>query len=199
MPYGDNTALKYDPFEEIYALRYEAYLDNDSIDANSERLFFDEYDYTNNCVSFVEYREGLAAGSIRACVYNPDLPHMPIPAMDVYSEELSHSIGMNKIFIEANKLVIKPQFQNLNRSIVISLFKQVFDYALELNAEYLLAAPRPEQVKLYKYMLFKPIAGIKAYPHLKFQTTLLACELETARAEVRNNPRLKVLKQLGFG
>jgi len=184
--------------QDIYELRYRAYIDNGSIDANLSETVVDNYDGAENCKSFIEYIDDQPAGSIRACVYQPSKPHLRIPAMDNYEKEIRHKFGSNTILIEANKFTIGPQYQKCMRALKYKLLRRVFDEALKVNAEFLLGAPRPTQARFYKHLFFEPISGVKQSKINKFKTMLLACPLANARKEIRENPKYHNLRAIGF-
>ena len=182
----------------IFELRYTAYLDKASIRENADRMFSDPYDGAPNCHSFIEYVEGMPAGSIRACVYEPQKPHLIIPAQELFADEMEQHIGHDTCVVESNKFVVHPMFQNKAMRLKFTLFKNVFDKALEIGADYLVTSPRATQVDFYRSMQFEPISGIKRSLALDFDVVLMACNLKKARKLVNTDPKYKTLRRFGL-
>jgi len=184
--------------EEVFEVRYQAYQNNNSIDKNDEEKFVDEYDSAPNCVSHLEYCKGLPAGSIRACVYDPSYAVNTVPAMDIFSPEIEREIGWNSVFVESNKFVIHPQFQNRGYRTKLSLFKFIFGLAQKAKADYIITCVREEHAEFYERLLFSRISDSKRYPHLKFDTVLLACSLRDAGLRAGKISNSCMLKRFGI-
>ena len=182
----------------IFELRYTAYLDKASIKENAEHIFTDPYDNAPNCHSFIEYIEGMPAGSIRACLYEPSNPHLKIPAQELFPAEMEAHIGNDTCVVESNKFVVHPMFQNRAMRLKFTLFKNVFDKAIEIGADYLVTSPRATQVDFYRGMQFEPISGVKRSLALDFDVVLMACDLNKARRLVATDPKYKTLRRFGL-
>lgn len=184
--------------QQIYEIRYNAYLAKDSIERNDDGTFTDSYDDAINCQSHVEYFEGMPAGAIRACIYSPEFPDLTIPAQELFPNEVEAHIGSDKCFVESNKFVIHPMFQNRAIRLKFALFSFVFETALRHDADYIITSPRATQTDFYKSMLFTPISGVKKSLALNFDVVLMACDLKAARSIVKTNPKYKTLKRFGL-
>ncbi|WP_262690628.1 N-acyl amino acid synthase FeeM domain-containing protein [Kordiimonas aestuarii] len=184
--------------QEIFELRYTAYLDKASIKENSNGAFSDPYDMAPNCHSFIEYIEGMAAGSIRACVYEPLKPHLGIPAQELFPEEMEAHLGLESAVVESNKFVVHPTFQHKALRLKFKLFKNVFDKALEIGADYIVTSPRATQIDFYRGMQFEPISSVKRSLALDFDVVLMACNLNKARKLVATDPKYKTLRRFGL-
>lgn len=182
----------------IFELRYTAYLDKASIKENANHMFSDPYDEAPNCHSFIEYVEGMPAGSIRACVYDPSSPHLTIPAQELFPDEVEACIGRDTRIVESNKFVVHPMFQNRAMRLKFTLFKNVFDKAIEIGADYLITSPRATQVDFYRGMQFEAISGVKRSLALDFDVVLMACDLNKARKLVATDPKYKTLRRFGL-
>ncbi len=160
--------------EDVFSVRYRAYVANDSIDANQTKRFFDEYDRMDNCQSYLTYLGNNIVGSIRACTFIPG-QNEDIPAMEIFEQEIKDNIGIDKPFVESNKFVVVPEFQRRGGVRArFHLFQNAVSSALEVGADRMITAVRPEHVRFYKIFHCQPISKIKSYPHLKFDTVLLA-------------------------
>ncbi|WP_417451102.1 N-acyl amino acid synthase FeeM domain-containing protein [Kordiimonas sp.] len=184
--------------QEIFELRYTAYLDKASIAANEQAAFTDPYDGAPNCHSFIEYIEGMPAGSIRACVYHPEKPHLGIPAQELFPDEMEAHIAPGASVVESNKFVVHPTFQHKALRLKFKLFKNVFDKALAVGADYIVTSPRASQIDFYRGMQFEPISGVKRSLALDFDVVLMACDLGRARKLVASDPKYKTLRRFGL-
>jgi|GEM_PF-3082149 len=181
-----------------YQIRYQAYLDRASITANSTQTFTDDYDDTPNCLTHVEFIEGAPAGSIRACIYDPLRPDLTVPAQELCPLEVENALDQKSKFVESNKFVVHPSYQHKAMALKFSLFRYVFDIAIEIGADYILTSPRATQTDFYERMLFKPISGVKRSLALDFDVVLMACDLRIAREKVRTDRRFAMLKRFGL-
>ncbi|VUD56541.1 hypothetical protein TDB9533_02197 [Thalassocella blandensis] len=163
--------------DRVYSMRYRSYSADDYISKCETKKFMDEYDPMPNCTSYLTYFEKKAIGSIRSCIFDPKCEINRVPVMDVFESELGDIVGYDKTFIEANKFVIDPSFQRKGGvKARFSIYKNIADSILENNAKYLVAGIRPEHIKFYRMLNFKPMSDVKSYPHLKFLTLLVVCE-----------------------
>ena len=160
-------------------LRYQAYLDNNSIGANSKKIFYDQFDLSSNCHSHIEYINGTPAAAIRACVLDPKQKHNSIPAMEIFAKEIESVSEENDVIVETNKFVIDPLFQSRGLRLKFNLFSFIFKMAYRVNANYIVVAVRQQHAKFYKCMNFFPISGVKKYPGLNFKTVLLLHRFNT--------------------
>lgn len=161
--------------DRVYSMRYRSYSAKNYIEENSSGKFIDEYDGVKHNPCFLAYHENKAIGAIRACVFDPALG-MPIPAMEVFDDEIKNSIGYDKVFVEGNKFVIDPSFQRKGGiQARLLLVGTVVEEAVRRNAYYILVAVRPAHVKFYEMLGAKAVSDAKSYPHLSFKTVLMVC------------------------
>jgi hypothetical protein len=168
--------------DHVFSLRYESYSAEDYIEKNVSRRFMDEFDGTPNCDSFLVYFKKKLIGSIRSCIYFPDQEHR-IPVMDVFERELQENVGMDKTMIEANKFVVHPDFQRQGGvKARFTIYRNIIESAIREKANCIVVAVRPAHVKFYRMFYMEPVSDAKSYPHLNFQTVLMAChDIEAAR------------------
>ncbi len=161
--------------DQVYALRYRAYMAENYIEPNNTERFFDEFDHEANCRSFLTYCGRELVGSIRSCIYDPE-DDKDVPVMEIFDRELRREVGYEKPFVEANKFVIAPEFQRRGGIRArFNMYKNIVNTVFEKGADTIVVAVRPSHVKFYKMLFFSQISDAKSYPHLKFKTVLLAC------------------------
>lgn len=161
--------------DDVYALRYRAYFADGYIESNNTERFFDRYDHLPKNFSYLTYYDGEIAGSIRASLYDPKTPY-DLPAMEIYSDEIRNSVGLENSIVESNKFVIAPEFQRRGGlRLRLALVLNMVNAAVEHHAPTIITAVRKEHLRLYKSFSFEAISKAKKYPLLKFETVLLAC------------------------
>ncbi|WP_086931365.1 N-acyl amino acid synthase FeeM domain-containing protein [Agarilytica rhodophyticola] len=168
--------------DRVYSMRYRSYSSEGYINRNNSEKFIDSYDALPNCTSYLMYRNGKAMASIRACRYDPK-ENIPIPCMEIFKQELAQNIGLDVPFVEVNKFVVDPRFQRYGgKHARLMLFSSIVEETYKYNVQNVVIAVRPEHVNFYKMFYCKTISDVKAYPHLNFETVLMACtDVERAR------------------
>lgn len=177
--------------QKVYALRYRAYRAVEAILPNQQESFSDEYDLLPNISSYLLRKNGgIAVGSIRACMYSPQLQNR-IPAFDVYYDEIKTNMGLDKVIVESTRYVVDPDFQTNTMHHSIYLFKAIFLHVALTNADYLIAAVRNKHVYFYKKLLkMVPISDSKLYPNFNFTSAVLlvANAKEAVANAIKNIP-----------
>ncbi len=175
-PVYHSIAADGDLLGQVYAMRYQSYYAQGYIAKNSTESFIDEYDEFPNSTSFLIYSGSKALGSIRTSVFDPQV-RLSVPTMEVFYTEIGAHLGFNSPFVEANKFVVNPGFQQRGGVRArFHIFRNIVEKAIESGSESIITAVRPEHVKFYDLLYFYPISKIKNYPHLSFKTILLVCE-----------------------
>lgn len=170
-------------------MRYQAYLDNNSIGENAEQIFYDKFDLRRNCHSQIEYINGNPAAAIRACVLDPSKNVNEIPAMEIFAKEIESFTNENDICVESNKFVIHPCYQAKIIRLKFKLFNFIYDLAIKKKASFILSAVREEHIRFYQSMNFHPVSSAKKYPGLNFKTTLLVNNLHSSQETLNSLPR----------
>ena len=168
--------------DHVFSIRYESYSAEDYIEKNPAKRFMDEFDGTPNCDSFLVFFKKKLIGSIRSCVYYPGEEHR-IPVMDVFERELNENVGMDQTVVEANKFVVHPDFQRQGGvKARFTIYRNIIESAIREKARCIVVAVRPAHVKFYRMFHMQPVSDAKSYPHLNFQTVLMAChDIDAAR------------------
>ncbi|MFT5082756.1 MAG: hypothetical protein ACI9Y1_000787 [Lentisphaeria bacterium] len=181
-----SIAAKGPMLDRVYSMRYRSYSEEGYIEKSSSKKFMDEFDSLPSCTSYLTYFGKKAIGSVRASVYTP-ANGGDVPAMEVFEKEIRDNVDMDKPFVETNKFVIDPSFQKSGGVRArFNIFKNIAEEAVKCDASSVIIAVRPEHVKFYRLLLFKPISGSKKYPHLAFDTVLLMCNEKSAIQKVVN-------------
>ncbi len=170
-----SIAAKGPMLDRVYSMRYRSYSAKDYIEKNETHRFMDQYDSKSNCTSFLTYYKNRPFGSVRTCVFNPELQNT-VPVMEVFGKEIGEAIGYRSTFVEANKLVIDPSFQDKAGVVArLNIYENIVNTIVEHDAKYLVAGIRTEHIKFYKFMHFDVMSEERSYPELNFKTVLVIC------------------------
>lgn len=170
-----SLAAKGPMLDRVYSMRYKSYSAKDYIEKNASHKFMDEYDAKPNCTSFLTYYKNKPFGSVRTCVFNPELQNS-VPVMEVFGNEIGNAIGYDSTLIEANRLVIDPSFQDKAGAVArMHVYENIVTSIIAHDAKYLIAGIRTEHIKFYKFMHFDVMSEERAYPLLNFKTVLVIC------------------------
>jgi len=88
--------------ETIFRLRYQAYLRDGSISANSTKSFSDPYDEMGNVFLFGLYIDGDLASSVRIHVASKDQP--VFPSLEVFPDILRPELDAGKVIVDPTRL-----------------------------------------------------------------------------------------------
>ena len=161
--------------DDVFALRYRAYLADGYIGENTRKRFFDDFDYEPNCRSFLTHYGQELVGSIRTCLWTPG-QQLEIPAMEIFDEEIRREVGYDKRIMETNKFVVSPEFQRRGGIRArFSIYRSALSVVHEEDVDVVVIAVREEHIRFYRMLGFGQISDVRAYPHLNFNTALLAC------------------------
>jgi hypothetical protein len=89
--------------EQIFRLRYEAYLREGAIAPNFIKKLSDRFDDAENSWTFGLHIDGNILSSIRICVSSPE--HPITPAVEAFPDFLEREVERGKIIIDPNRFV----------------------------------------------------------------------------------------------
>lgn len=172
--------------DKVFSLRYKSYRNDNYIKENGAEKLIDAYDGKPHCTSYLTYAGPNLLGSIRCCIHNPGATHT-VPAMEGFGKVIEKHVGLDTTFLEVNKFVVNPDFQNLGGiGAKFAIYNNVIGAVDHSESSCVIVAVRPEHVRFYKLMFYKQISGETAYPGLSFKTVLMVCrDLEPAREVIR--------------
>lgn len=161
---------------EAFQLRYRAYRNVGAIDENAEALFRDQYDLMPNSQTGIVYEENVAVASVRACIYSPEHQFLQVPGLEVYRDDIDKSIGLDKVIIESNRLVIDPAKVDSKELFKIP-FRFIILHALKFNADYVMAAVRAKHVPVYQRFLgMHSVSTPKKYPGINVDMIMMVAD-----------------------
>jgi hypothetical protein len=179
--YGYYTVAASSPLEQrmVFATRHEAYLESyPDFSGPGSR---DSYDDQPNCLSYVVYtREGAPVGSIRPCIHSSAFGFLPVPAFDLFQDEVERFIGSHNSIVQSTHFVMLPQARGAELLPKLLLFREVMRTAAEHGADYIMTIVKnsPALLRFYGRMGLSPIGAPKMHPVAKREGALIAARAE---------------------
>lgn len=168
--------------DEIYRLRYRAYLKEGAIEPNRDRKISDRYDDLPNSWIFGVYFEGVLASSLRISVASPE--HPTTPSRSVFPEVMEPALAQGKIIVDPSRFVAEPSPANRFPELPYMTLRLAFLACDYFHADIGLASVRAEHQSFYRRIFMHSVAPLRDYPGLTKQIGLLAIEFPTMRDKV---------------
>lgn len=169
--------------EAIFRLRYEAYLREGAISANSSGTFSDRYDEAPNAYVFGFYIDDRLASSIRIHVASKQNPTSL--TLQAFPDILQPELDAGKVIIDPNRFVADPTLSRLHRGLPYATLRLSMVAAQHFNADIVLAAVRVEHQSFYRRAFDqRVICEPRPYPNLTKPLSLMAIHYPTAVNEL---------------
>jgi hypothetical protein len=169
--------------EDIFRLRYEAYMREKAISPNFARTFHDEYDELPNVWIFGLYFEGELASSIRIHVANREHPRFP--SLETFSDLLEAELEAGKIIVDPTRFVTHQTLSRDLTGLPHLTLRLCWLAAQHFAADHFLVAIRTEHQAFYKRtFMHRLICPARPYPMLKAPISLMTVNQEEAAEQV---------------
>jgi hypothetical protein len=168
--------------DEIYRLRYHAYLNEGAIEANREGRVTDRFDDLPNSWIFGVYFEGALASSLRISVASPEQPDTP--SMSVFPELLGPELASGKVMVDPTRFVADPARANRFPELPYMTLRLAYVACEYFRADLGLASVRAEHQGFYRRVFLNTIAPPRDYPGLTKPISLMAIDFPTMREKV---------------
>lgn len=165
--------------DEIYRLRYRAYLKEKTIPPNREHRISDRFDDLANSWIFGVYYDGVLASSLRISVASPAWPDTP--SMEVFPEALKPELAKGRVMVDPTRFVADPDYADRPVELpymTLRLAHVACDY---FHADLGLASVRSEHQAFYRRAFMHTIAPPRDYPGLTKPICLMAIEFPAMR------------------
>ena len=174
-----------------YRRVYWSYLHREYIEPNPSEMRLSLFNAFPTTVTFVS----VLRGEVIATVTLVPQTGIGLPMDDIYGRELQKLRTAGRKLAEVTMLADR-RLGDFRRSIplVVLMMKRVFDYAtLVLKATDLCITINPRHDAFYeRYLLFKPLGPLRAYPSVKGNPALAKrLDLDAAEDLCRENKRLR--------
>jgi N-acyl-L-homoserine lactone synthetase len=175
--------------EEVFKLRYRAYLAAGLIEENESGSYCDQHDAKPSTYHIAAYDEGRLIGAIRFSVWYATDPASAFPCENVYPEIAALKAKSTGSVIEFSRMAVDPEITNwsyrttLYGALYGALVRAGFIAAKALDAECLLVAARAPLNSFYERMCgFKRMAEPQLYPPGGIPVLLMSVPLSEAEA-----------------
>jgi hypothetical protein len=177
--------------EEVYALRYRAYLSESAIESTPEERFEDKYDRQPNHILWAITEHEKVIGSIRTTWFDPS-QGWSIPEMDGYGDDFRRAIPAGSRVLSGNRFVTEPGRTDSGSLFAMLLLRHHL-YVATVKADHAVAAVRINHLPFYKRILrLERVSEGKQYPGLTSTMFLTACEFKANIDSVyRISPQLR--------
>ena len=170
--------------QEVYALRYRAYLKEGAIQPNRNRRFIDNYDLNRTSLMIgVVNQRGRLVGSIRFAV-QPPISHgimdfRSSPEFNVFPDVVERLEKDDRPIASGARFAIEPD--NPRRSeIALLLMMAQATAARAAGAKWGIATARGSHLHFYRrFLLMEPLCEARRMPNLEYCYTLLGSDLDS--------------------
>src|SRR5579872_6265399 len=177
-------ALDDDDRDEIYRLRYDAYLNEGAIGPSFARRFQDKFDEKDNTWTYGFYIDGQLVSSIRIHVATSALPDMP--ALLSFPEILGPELDAGKVIIDPTRFVIDRRASRIYPELRYVIVRLPFIACEFFGADLLLATVRTEHQAFYRRIFgHELLAPARPYPTLVKPLSLMSLDYGSNKERVQ--------------
>lgn len=168
--------------EEIYNLRYRAYLNEGAIEPNREHRVSDRFDNLPNSWIFGVYLDGTLTSSLRISIASPEWTETP--STSVFPEILTPELARGKIIVDPTRFVADPVRARLFPELPYVTLRLAYVACEYFHADLGLASVRAEHQAFYKRVFLHSISLPRDYPGLTKPICLMAIDFPSMRQKV---------------
>jgi len=169
--------------EEIYNLRYRAYLAEGAIEPRADQRLTDRFDELPNSWLFGVYLDGRLRSSLRVSVATPDNPETP--AVDAFRDLLGPELAKGKVIVDPNRFVADPLSRAEYPELPYLTVRLGYLACGYFNADIGTATVRAEHRAFYRRVFFqKALCEPRPYPTLTKPLCLMAADYLSIRDQV---------------
>jgi hypothetical protein len=169
--------------EEIYRLRYRAYLNEGAIEPNGEERTTDRFDEMPTTWIFGVYIERVLASSIRISLATPE--RWSSPSVDVFPDILNPLLERGKVIVDPTRFVADPNRAKRYPELPYVTVRLGYVACGYFNADIGLATVRAEHRAFYRRVfLQEPVSEPRLFPGLLKPVGLMAADYPAIRERV---------------
>lgn len=169
--------------DEIYRLRYRAYMHEGAIEPRADKRLTDRFDDLPNSWTFGVYIGGILFSSIRISVaasLDDDTP-----AVDAFPDLLKPELARGKVIVDANRFVADPERKDRIPELPYVTVRLGYMACAYFNANIGTATVRSEHRAFYRRVfLVKPLCEPRPYPTLTKPLCLMAEDCDVVRYRI---------------
>jgi hypothetical protein len=169
--------------EEIYRLRYRAYVREGAIAPRDEQRLTDKFDTFPNSWLFGFYVDGALASSIRISVASKEQPLTP--AVETFGDLLEPEVAQGKVIVDPNRFVADPDSRSKIPELPYLTVRLGYVACAHFDADIGTATVRPEHRAFYRRVfLLEPRCMPRPYPTLLKPLCLMAADADAVREKI---------------
>jgi hypothetical protein len=169
--------------EEIYRLRYRAYLHEGAIEPRADRRLTDRFDNLPNSWIFGIYMDGELASSLRISVATAD--NAETPAVDAFGDLLGDELARGKVIVDPNRFVADPENRSRFPELPYLTVRLGYVACGYFKADIGTATVRAEHRAFYRRVfLQKSLCEPRPYPTLVKPLCLMAADYAAIREHI---------------
>jgi len=169
--------------EEIYHLRYRAYLREGAIRPSDHERVTDQYDEAPNAWTFGVYFQDVLHSSIRVSVLTSEWRMSP--SVELFGDVLHPELDKGQVFIDSTRFVADPEKARNLPELPYVTVRLGSMAGVHFGADYGLAIVRPEHQAFYRRVFLQETwCEPRLYPGLVKPVGLMAAHLPTVREKV---------------
>jgi hypothetical protein len=169
--------------EQIYRLRYRAYLNEGAIEPRSDQRLTDRFDDRPNAWLFGLYLDGKLRSSLRVSVATRD--NHDTPAVDAFRDLLEPELAKGKVIVDPNRFVADPVSRAEYPELPYLTVRLGYLACGYFNADIGTATVRAEHRAFYRRVFFqKSLSEPRPYPTLTKPLCLMAADYLSIRDKV---------------
>ena len=169
--------------DEIYRLRYRAYLREGAIRPSADGRVIDQFEDAPNAWTFGVYFHGELYSSIRVSVLTSEWRMSP--SVELFGDVLHPELDKGKVIIDSTRFVADPEKARNFPELPYVTVRLGSMAGVHFNADYGLAIVRPEHQAFYRRVfLHESWCEPRSYPGLVKPVGLMAAHLPTVRDRV---------------
>jgi hypothetical protein len=169
--------------DEIYRLRYRAYLREGAIQPSADGRVIDQFEDAPNAWTFGVYFHGELYSSIRVSVLTSEWRMSP--SIELFGDVLHPELDKGRVIIDSTRFVADPEKARNFPELPYVTVRLGSMAGVYFNADYGLAIVRPEHQAFYRRVfLHETWCEPRTYPGLIKPVGLMAAHLPTVRDRV---------------
>lgn len=168
--------------EQIFNLRYHAYLREGAIAPSADERFTDPVDEQPNCLIFGVYADGELAGAIRLSISGEGMPQ--VPTAKVFPETVLPLIEAGRVLVDPTRFVADARWSRDLPELAYLTLRLPWLAMEQFHADIMLAAVRPEHYPFYRRLWGNTVVSPpRLYPGLA--KPVMLSQLDYAKAAPR--------------
>ncbi|MGN1286682.1 MAG: N-acyl amino acid synthase FeeM domain-containing protein [Bradyrhizobium sp.] len=169
--------------EELYNLRYRAYLREGAVKESAEQRVTDQYDDLENSWTFGVYLDGELSSSVRISVLTNEWRESC--SAEAFGEILHPRLDRHQVIIDPARFVADPDRARRAPELPYVTVRLAYMACEYFSADLGLAIVRPEHQAFYRRVFFhETIAEPRLFPGLLKPVGLMAADFPTMRDKV---------------